>query len=58
MRIVFADGIPAFRFTFVYEVYSREIKIFSVPAKEGLPTSDVAVRRADSSDFAIEAVIK
>ncbi len=33
------------------EVYPRQIEIFRVPAEEGLPASQIAVRRVDAFDF-------
>ena len=46
--VLVIDRIPKLRLPLMDEIDPRKVEVFSVPAKEGLPAANIAIRRIDS----------
>ena len=56
MPLVVRDRIPELRLTIMEVVYSREFQVFSVPAKQSFPGSNVTIRCVYSFNWNIKGV--
>lgn len=58
LLVLVINGVPKLRLPLMNEIHAREVKVFRMPTKKGLPAANITVRSIDSFYLGLKGIGK